>query len=763
MVSHLATAPCWAPRIVAEALVAIADPLRTGLTAGPPAAAADVARALAASLLPAEQAVAPPHWLLPGQARSYRRAVAAIQRFGGALLAEPVGSGKTYVALAAAAALQRRGPTACLVPAALAAQWRHIAARLGVAVEVGTHQQASRGRLPAGTAGLVVIDESHHFRHPRTRRYSQAAPWLVGRPVLLLSATPVVNRMDDLAHQLLLGIRDDALLPDGVSSLRAALTSGLGPSALGAIVIEDTAEAGRRPRRAFGTSPASDEECETVARSLELLAGLRLSCHPPTAALVRGVLQRAAGSSPAALAGALRRYRGLLLHARDARQAGRVLSRAELRAFAGELDDQLVLWELVAGAQEQGQVELALEDLASLSEVIAAASADAAGVDPKLERLRAVLADGVPTLVFAARRETVRHLRNRLGPPAVAWCTGERAGIGRSTLPRTAVLEWFREEPPPHASHAAPRCLVVTDVAAEGLDLRRAGRVVHYDLPWTPTRLEQREGRTVRLGSANERIEVLRFLPPPSLDAALRLQERLARKAALPGRAGLGADGVRLWRWRSALVDRMPAGSPARGTAVVSSGSRGVLAGFELLARRGDAVERVATAVGWLDSAGRWWEDAETVTRRLLEAAASEEGGAAPAVVLGRALDAITGPIRARLALAGARRWTAAEPDPSARRLAARLQASVREAVRRRDVPALTRLERALAFVAGGHTAGEAELVRRLAEADAGQLARWTGRLPAPTPRWEAVEARLTGLVLFEPAGRAPAAPLRPT
>jgi len=409
-----------------------------------------------------------------------------------------------------------------------------------------------------------------------------------------------------------------------------------------------------------------------------------------------------------------------------------------------------VLWELVG--RGGAEVELAIEDLDRLGEVIPAATAAAAGEDQKLERLRAILADGVPTLVFTARRETVRHLRDRLGPPPVAWCTGERAGLGRSPVPRAAVLDWFREQPPAAAPHAAPRCLVVTDVAAEGLDLRRAGRVVHYDLPWTPMRLEQREGRAVRLGSANQRVEVVRFVPPPALDAALRLEERLARKAALPGRAGLGAGGTRLWRWRSALADQLGEGPSVRGTAVVCAASRGVLAGFELLARRGDTVERVAAVVGWLDPAGRWSEDEEVVSRRLLEAAKSEDVVASTAAAVRRALDALTAPMRARLATAGARRWTAAEPEPSARRLAARLHSAVREAARRRDVPALTRLERALSFVAGGHTAGEADLVRRLAEAGPGELAASVGRLPAPTPRWESVEARVSGLVIFERA-----------
>ncbi|MBA3498071.1 MAG: hypothetical protein H0T86_13285, partial [Gemmatimonadales bacterium] len=175
--------------------MAVAEPLRTRLIAGPEASGVEVARALARSLVPAEHPGSPPKWLLPGQARSYRRILAALALYRGALLADPVGSGKTFVALAVAWALQPRRPVACLVPATLAAQWRAVAAHLDVPVDVGTHQQASRGRLPSTAGGLVIIDESHHYRNPRTRRYLHLAPWLLGRPVLLLSATPIVNRM----------------------------------------------------------------------------------------------------------------------------------------------------------------------------------------------------------------------------------------------------------------------------------------------------------------------------------------------------------------------------------------------------------------------------------------------------------------------------------------------------------------------------------------------------------------------------------------
>ena len=688
--------------------------------------------------------------------------MAALERYRGALLADPVGSGKTYVALAVASVLQGRRPTACLVPAALAAQWRAVAERVGVPVEVGTHQLASRGRLPAGTTGLVIVDECHHFRNPLTRRYACVAPWLVSRRVLLLSATPVVNRLDDLAHQLLLGVRDDALIADGMVSLRASLAAGRGLSALGALVIEDTAPAGPRPARLAGVSVATPGEADLAELTIASIGRLRLSRHPPIAALLRGVLHRAAASSPAALAGALRRYRALLLHARDAQHAGRALTRAELRDFAVELDDQMVLWALIADDGDD-DVEIALDDLATVDDVVADAARAAARDDPKLERLRGLLADRRPTLVFSTRRETIRHLRDRLAPPPVAWCTGERAGLGLLPAPRAAVLGWFRDELAWDAPGLAPpSCLVVTDVAAEGLDLRRAARVVHYDLPWTPMRLEQREGRAVRLGSARELVEVVRFVPPAALDAALELGERLRRKAELPALAGLGADGVRLWRWRSALVDELrdgPAASasasacgsawvPGVATGASSRDGGGVLAGVELVALRRGERERIGSVVGWLGPDGTWTEEESVVAERLRTAAACTHRAPPTPDVLQQALDRLVGPVRARLALAAARRWTAAEPDTAARRLALRLGELVRAAARRRDGGELARLERALAFVAAGHTAGEAMLVRRLADAPA--LAASLAGIPAPSAHWDAIDVRLTGLVIFE-------------
>ncbi|BCZ93203.1 hypothetical protein TthAA37_23920 (plasmid) [Thermus thermophilus] len=42
--------------------------------------------------------------------------------------------------------------------------------------------------------------------------------------------------------------------------------------------------------------------------------------------------------------------------------------------------------------------------------------------------------------------------------------------------------------------------LVATDAAGEGVNLQQAHLMVNYDLPWNPSRLEQRFGRIHRIG-----------------------------------------------------------------------------------------------------------------------------------------------------------------------------------------------------------------------------------------------------------------------
>jgi hypothetical protein len=87
--------------------------------------------------------------------------------------------------------------------------------------------------------------------------------------------------------------------------------------------------------------------------------------------------------------------------------------------------------------------------------------------------------------------EREAHLHYAMNPKAeaVVLVTGE------SGIDRDAVFNGFN-------TPLLPDILVCTQVGQEGIDLHRHCRhVVHYDLGWNPATLEQRTGRTDRLGS----------------------------------------------------------------------------------------------------------------------------------------------------------------------------------------------------------------------------------------------------------------------
>ena len=704
--------------------------MRAGQAGAPP----EIVRALAGAIaLPAAPDPAP-SWLLPTQRHAFARTLAALRAHRGALLAESTGSGKTYVALAVGLTWQR-SPIACVVPAALAAKWRATAERLGIGVVVASHERVSRGHLPAGTKGLVLVDESHHFRHPGIRRYGHLADFLIGRPAVLISATPVVNRAEDLAHQLRLAVRDDALARQGLASLTGSLTEA--PAALGAVVIATGAA-----RRSIPIRAATAVRTRLARRDRGLLReidALALSSDGPVARLIRGVLWRCLASSPAALAGALWRYSLLLSHAADARTGGCSLPRGTIRQWAGQTGDQLVFWSLVPGAD--GESDLALDDVARLERLIPLTERAANAPDAKLERLRTLLADGRRTLVFTGARATVAYLRRRLGGNT-GWCTGDAAGIGTMRLSRSSLLTAFG------AASGGPRVLIATDVAAEGLDLQAAERVVHYDLPWTATRLEQREGRAARLGSRHAVVSVVSFEPPAALERRLRQTDAIARTARAPALVGLGRD--ELWQWRDVVAARYGGAPAVDGVAAIDSPHRGLLAGVAL-EHEADRAGRVSTLL-WLDAGdgapGDACGDPAWITARLEEASRAAGRGLG-AGELDAALDRLAPTVAELLRRAHRARWLSGRGAPPVHTLIRRLGVASGSAARRRDQRALAQLERALAILSGGLTAGEARLVTRLAGASDAELLAGLARLPTSAALPAAIAPRLFGLILF--------------
>jgi hypothetical protein len=734
---------------VAESLVEIHDPLETVLAPGPAASAADVARAIARSLAPLEAAVTPPPWLWPAQVPSFRRAVAAIERHGGVLLADPIGSGKTFIALAVARALANGAETAVFAPAVLRHQWQATAARLEVPVRVISHEAVSRGSPEEVASRLVVIDESHRFRNPETRRYAHLAPWLVGRRVLLLSATPVVNRASDLAAQLLLAVRDDALASRGCRSLGRALLAGTVPPALGDLVL-------CRPRPRDTPNPRetrlSPRPAELEFRFLGAIERLTLSSDRGIAALLRTVLLRALASSPAAFSGVLGRYEQLLHHAATAAGSGRSLGRRAIQMLTGVDREQLAFWELLPAVD--GPADLVLDDRTPLAALLGEVREHARQADTKCRALRELLADGETTVVFTMSRDTLDWLRRLLADLRPAWVTGAEAGIGPARLARSDVLSWFGPRGPADgralvadSTGSRPRILLATDVAAEGLDLQSAGRVVHYDLPWTAVRLDQRSGRAVRLGSRRTVVDIVEFVPPTAIEARLRQLERLAAKRHLATRSWTGEDGNWLYRWRAELAQWAGEDPTASGMAVITGDEPGWLVGLAVdqLDASGARLEAPASLL-WLGEDGSVHEASDESLRLLRDAAGTI--GYPPSDEDRRQVVAALAPVvRARLRAARGEGWRSLRPSSQIRVLRRRLTRLAGEAARRRDRRLLDLLDRMLDWAAGGLTAGESAVLSACRRFRARDLEPALERLlRRPRERWAPVP-RLTGVV----------------
>ena len=475
--------------------------------------------------------------LWPHQRDAVARLRAAIGEFGGALLADDVGTGKTFVALAIAS---RFNAPLVVAPAALRESWRTAATRVGRVVHFVSFESLSRGRRPGGPFEFVIVDEAHHARNPATRRYGALAAVIAGTPVLLLSATPIHNRRDDLI----------ALLGLFLGSAAASLND----AALSRCVI-------RRARSVLaGTAPlpevrgpfrvASDSADDlTPDAILALPPPVPASDAGTAGALVAVTLLRQWASSQGALLAGIRR-RLAAAHALGATlDDGRYPTRAELAAWTlGDDAQQLAMTAIlspesvhVPPAALRAAVAAHVEGLRMLCRT--------ASADPDLDRRRALRLrelwqahPGARSIAFSQFAETIdAYWRQLREVPAVCAVTARGARIASGAIPRAEALGSFA---PGRSSSIAPSrritALLTTDLASEGLDLQDASLLVHLDLPWTPARLEQRLGRVVRPGSPHPVVYVYMMDPPLRVAARLDIRRRLTTKLAA-ARDALGA------------------------------------------------------------------------------------------------------------------------------------------------------------------------------------------------------------------------------
>ena len=752
------------PRILSEHLAPLPEPLACLLTAGTvgpaPAVAALGARALLDLAPVALEDRAPwPAWLAPHQVPATERLLGILARHGGALLADAVGLGKSYVALAVALVLGE--PFALVVPAVLVRQWRALLEEHGAEAPILTHESlsASTVRLPnRPTVRLFVVDEAHRFRNPATNRYRALARFVVGARVLLVTATPVHNRIADLFHLFRLFLRDHDLTALGVPSLCLAARGDVDPHAVTAAAARLSVSRSReRVQAGYGTGPAVLSFPERApgevirvgaapdAELQRLVTGIaRLEAGGEAAVLFRLLLLSQLASSLPAFRASLARYEAFLELGAAAAAQGRALGRRDFRQLfpAGSDDLQLAFLPLVL---PPGSGDAATErdrDVVRRLRAFAASSDD-----PKAGALARLLDGRVgKTIVFVQSRATVHHLMRRLRGHRLAAVTGERGWFGSEPTGRENVLRAFAPRAqggPLPAPALETDVLVATDLLSEGLNLQDAARVIHYDLPWSPARLAQRVGRIDRASSPHERIETVTFLPPLPLADALAMERRLVAKRRTQSRAGAGTRGL---DWCDRLHDLAArAGPPATpGTcAAVAAAERAVV----LVVRLGRQVEGVVVT----DAGAR--ADPARATR-LLERAAAAEPAPFDRAALERAIRRAAPLVRSRLAALEDARWRAAPRDRLSRRLIPWVLAAARRAAARRRPADLARFDGLVSRLALGMTAGEErrleDLLARRAPLAVRDVLAWHESLPplgagAEAPQVELVAAMVLG------------------
>lgn len=104
------------------------------------------------------------------------------------------------------------------------------------------------------------------------------------------------------------------------------------------------------------------------------------------------------------------------------------------------------------------------------------------------------------------------------------------AGAGKSGLYRNEQFNTVEREIIKGAVRTRDiRLVVATDAACEGLNLQTLGTLINIDLPWNPSRLEQRLGRIKRFGQTRKSVDMLNLVYHETQDEKVYtvLSERL--------------------------------------------------------------------------------------------------------------------------------------------------------------------------------------------------------------------------------------------
>ena len=214
---------------------------------------------------------------------------------------------------------------------------------------------------------------------------------------------------------------------------------------------------------------------------------------------------------------------------------------------AGRLTTQRILegWDDMGDEEEEEPTErlntLATEERQALERLAQAMEANR-DQDPKCAAVRRLLVDDGwlerGCIVFSQYYDSVWWLAHELARELPDEAIGIYAGANRSgVVNRGAFEHWPRAALQDAVRRGELRLLLGTDAASEGLNLQRLGALINLDLPWNPSRLEQRKGRIQRIGQTRAEVDVYNMRYAGSVEDRVHqlLSERLESISRLFG------------------------------------------------------------------------------------------------------------------------------------------------------------------------------------------------------------------------------------
>jgi hypothetical protein len=193
--------------------------------------------------------------------------------------------------------------------------------------------------------------------------------------------------------------------------------------------------------------------------------------------------------------------------------------------------------------QEEREYDLVVQVEAERYELqVLAQSLRRLAEDPKLKAIRHYLTNegwlDYGCIIFSQYYDTAAWVAGKLADLFPQERIGLYAGADKSRLYHRGELVQMEREPLKRlVVEREVRLMIATDAACEGLNLQTLGTLINVDLPWNPTRLEQRIGRIKRLGQIRESVDMLNLVYQGTVDEMVyeRLSERMRDRYDLFG------------------------------------------------------------------------------------------------------------------------------------------------------------------------------------------------------------------------------------